>query len=148
MKQQINKCKCKQPNKHSSSTSISDGNNNFAPSSANSQTNIPVAHQGEHGINKKIKKEKEKKKQNAECRIIMQNAELEIQNAELYCRMQNYNAECKTSFAECRMQNYTVECRICCEQIRHMCKNVELVQNRTECNISTEQNKTENRMKK
>ena len=49
-------------------TSISDGNNNFAPSSANNQTNIPVAHtvvictkiqytnmeshQGEHGISK------------------------------------------------------------------------------------------------
>ena len=74
----------------------------------------------------------------------MQNAKLEIQNAELYCRMQNYNAECKTSFAECRMQNYTAECRICCEQIRHMCKNVELVQNRTECNISTEQNRKQN----
>ena len=49
-------------------TSISDGNNSLAPSSANSQTNIPVAHivvistkiqytnmeshQGEHGISK------------------------------------------------------------------------------------------------
>ena len=50
-------------------TSISDGNNSFAPSSANSQTNIPVAHQGEHGINKKIKKEKKKKSR-------MQDAEL------------------------------------------------------------------------
>ena len=42
------------------------------------------------------------------------------------------------------MQNYTAECRICCEQIRHMCKNVELVQNRTECRISTEQNRKQN----
>ena len=63
---------------------------------------------------------------NAKCRIIVQNVELE---------MQNYNAEC-------RIRN--AECRICCEQIRHMCKNAELVQNRTECKIRTEQNRKQN----
>ena len=56
---------------------------------------------------------------NAKCKIIMQNAELEMQNAEL-------------------------ECRICCEQIRHMCKNAKLVQNRIECRIRIEQNKKQN----
>ena len=49
--------------------------------------------------------------------------------------MQNYNAECKIRNAECK---------ICCEQIRHMCKNAELVQNRTECRIRTEQNRKQN----
>ena len=49
--------------------------------------------------------------------------------------MQNYSAKC-------RIRN--AECRICCEQIRHMCKNAELVQNRTECRIRTEQNRKQN----
>ena len=42
------------------------------------------------------------------------------------------------------MQNAELECRICCEQIRHMCKNAKLVQNRTECRIRIEQNKKQN----
>ena len=60
--------------------------------------------------------------------------------------MQNYNAECIIRNAKCKiiMQNAELECRICCEQIRHMCKNAKLVQNRIECRIRTEQNRKQN----
>ena len=58
--------------------------------------------------------------------------------------MQNYSAKCRIRNAECRIIMQNQKCRICCEHIRHICKNAELVHNRTECRIRTKQNRKQN----